>query len=78
LQDPTTDFINAGKRKKAGVAGVPDTPMGVLDGVRGKVRGMLAGESVPLSVGGYVEEMIKRATDHANLCRMYIGWCAFF
>jgi serine/threonine-protein kinase ATR len=78
LHDPTTDFINAGKRKKAGVAGVPDTPMGVLDGVRGKVRGMLAGESVPLSVGGYVEEMIKRATDHANLCRMYIGWCAFF
>jgi serine/threonine-protein kinase ATR len=78
LHDPTTDFINAGKRKKADVAGVPDTPMGVLDGVRGKVRGMLAGESVPLSVGGYVEEMIKRATDHANLCRMYIGWCAFF
>jgi serine/threonine-protein kinase ATR len=78
LHDPTTDFINAGKRKKAGVAGVPDTPMGVLDGVRGKVRGMLAGESVPLSVGGYVEEMIKRATDQANLCRMYIGWCAFF
>ena len=78
LHDPTTDFINAGKRKKAAVAGVPDTPIGILDGVRGKVRGMLAGESVPLSVGGYVEEMIKRATDQGNLCRMYIGWCAFF
>ena len=78
LHDPTTDFINAGKRKKGPVAGVPDTPIGVLDGVRGKVRGMLAGESVPLSVGGYVEEMINRATDQANLCKMYIGWCAFF
>lgn len=77
LHDPTTDFINAGKRKKQ-VAGVPNTPVEVLDGVRGKVRGMLPGESVPLSVGGYVEEMIRRATDDANLCRMYIGWCAFF
>ena len=80
LHDPTTDFISAGKgkRKGVGVSAVPDTPMGVLDGVRGKVRGMLAGESVPLSVGGYVEEMIKRATDQGNLARMYIGWCAFF
>jgi serine/threonine-protein kinase ATR len=60
------------------VPGVPNTPLEVLDGVRGKVRGYLAGESVPLSVGGYVEEMIKRAVDEKNLCRMYIGWCAFF
>jgi len=77
LHDPTTDFINAGRRKKQ-VVGVPDTPLGVLEGVRGKVRGMLIGESVPLSVGGYVEEMIKRAIDYRNLARMYIGWCAFF
>ncbi|KIV90128.1 hypothetical protein PV10_07469 [Exophiala mesophila] len=78
LHDPTTDFINAGNRKKKVVNGVPNTPVEVLDGVRSKVRGMLAGESVPLSVGGYVEEMIHRATDHVNLSRMYIGWCAFF
>jgi serine/threonine-protein kinase ATR len=52
--------------------------LAILDAVRGKVKGMLPGESVPLSVGGYVEEMIKQATDHANLCKMYIGWCAFF
>ncbi|KAK5028779.1 serine/threonine-protein kinase M1 [Exophiala sideris] len=78
LHDPTTDFINVAGRKKKSVNGVPNTPVEVLDGVRGKVRGMLPGESVPLGVGGYVEEMIKRATDQANLCRMYIGWCAFF
>lgn len=78
LHDPTTDFINVAGRKKKQVNGVPNTPVEVLDGVRAKVRGMLPGESVPLSVGGYVDEQIKRATDVANLCRMYIGWCAFF
>jgi serine/threonine-protein kinase ATR len=78
LHDPTTDFTTAGKRKKNTNANTPDTPLAILDAVRGKVKGMLPGESVPLSVGGYVEEMIKQATDHANLCKMYIGWCAFF
>lgn len=78
LHDPTTDFINGPGRKKKSVNGVPNTPVEVLEGVRSKVRGMLAGESVPLSVGGYVEEMIQRATDEKNLCKMYIGWCAFF
>lgn len=76
LYDPTTDFIG-GKKKKLH-PNVPDTPQGVLEGVRGKTRGMLDGESVPLSVSGYVEEMIKRATDKTKLARMYIGWCAFF
>lgn len=76
LYDPTTDFI--GGKKKRSHPNVPDTPQGVLEGVRSKTRGMLDGESVPLSVGGYVEEMIKRATDNDKLARMYIGWCAFF
>ena len=76
LHDPTTDFIG-GKKKKSHPL-VPDTPVGVLDGVRNKVRGLLPGESVPLSIGGYVEEMIKMATDRKRLAAMYIGWCAFF
>lgn len=78
LHDPTTDFINGPGRKKKSVNGVPNTPVEVLEGVRSKVRGMLAGESVPLSVAGYVDEMIQRSTDEKNLCKMYIGWCAFF
>lgn len=78
LHDPTTDFIEKERRKKKQIPGVPNTPMEVLEGVTGKVRGYLIGESVPLSVGGYAEEMIKRATDEKNLGRMYIGWCAFF
>ncbi|KAJ8607657.1 hypothetical protein MRB53_040120 [Persea americana] len=77
LHDPTTDFMTAGKRRKARADGrgldVPDTAEKMLDAVRGKVRGMLKGESVPLSVGGYVEEMIKQASDRSNLAQMYIG-----
>ncbi len=78
LHDPTTDFIEKERRKKKQIPGVPNTPMEVLEGVRGKVRGFLQGESVPLSVEGYTQEMIKRAVDERNLGRMYIGWCAFF
>ena len=57
---------------------VPDTPEGVLEFVRNKLRGLLPGESVPLSVGGHVDELILQATSDRNLAAMYIGWCAFF
>ncbi|KAI4208635.1 MAG: hypothetical protein LQ348_000112 [Seirophora lacunosa] len=75
LYDPTTDFIGK-KKKHAGV--VPNTPEGVLESVRNKVRGLLPLESIPLSVEGYVDELIKQATDPQRLSAMYIGWCAFF
>ena len=75
LYDPTTDFI--GKKKKV-VSIVPDTPEGVLESVRNKVRGLLPMESVPLSVEGYVQALIQQATDPFKLASMYIGWCAFF
>ena len=75
LYDPTTDFI--GKKKKRETV-VPDTPEGVLESVRNKLRGLLPGESVPLSVEGYVDELVKQATDPFKLASMYIGWCAFF
>lgn len=57
---------------------VPETPAGVLENVRNKLRGLLPGESVPLSVDGHVDELIVQATDKKNLAAMYIGWCAFF
>ncbi|PGG99288.1 Atypical/PIKK/ATR protein kinase [Polytolypa hystricis UAMH7299] len=75
LHDPTTDFI--GKKKRTNPK-VPDTPEGVLEFVRNKLRGLLPGESVPLSVGGHVDELILQATSTKNLAAMYIGWCAFF
>ena len=75
VYDPTTDFIG---KKKRGASVVPDTPEGVLENVRGKVKGLLPGESVPLGVEGYVQELIGQATDPWRLSCMYIGWCAFF
>ncbi|KAL8992285.1 MAG: hypothetical protein Q9169_007221 [Polycauliona sp. 2 TL-2023] len=77
LYDPTTDFIGK-KAKRRGGDVASDTPEGVLDSVRNKVRGLLPMESVPLSVEGYVEVLIKQATDPERLAAMYIGWCAFF
>ncbi|EON65245.1 hypothetical protein W97_04482 [Coniosporium apollinis CBS 100218] len=75
VYDPTTDFIG---KKKRPTPGVPDTPQEVLESVRGKLAGLLRGESVPLSVEGYVEALIQMARDPKNLASMYIGWCAFF
>jgi serine/threonine-protein kinase ATR len=76
VHDPTADFLGGRKRKK--INGVPDTPQEVLDMVRTKVNGYLKGESVPLSVEGYVDALIVMAKDPVNLAAMYIGWCAFF
>lgn len=75
LHDPTTDFIGKKKRTRSLV---PDTPEGVLEQVRHKVRGLLPGESVPLSVEGHVQELVVQATSPRNLAAMYIGWCPFF
>jgi serine/threonine-protein kinase ATR len=75
LYDPTTDFIAKPKKR---TSGVPETPSEVLESVRGKVGGWLPGETVPLSVDGYVDALIKMAVDPGRLSSMYLGWCAFF
>ena len=74
LYDPTTDFI--GKKKRT-TPGVPETPQEILDSVDGRLRGLLRGETVPLSVEGYVDALIREAVSNFNLASMYIGWCAF-
>jgi len=76
LYDPTTDFV--GKPVKRKTPGVPETPSEVLESVRSKIRGLLPGENVPLSVDGYVDALIRMAVDPRRLAAMYIGWCAFF
>ncbi|KAI9726160.1 MAG: serine/threonine-protein kinase M1 [Chrysothrix sp. TS-e1954] len=76
VYDPTADFVaNAGRKRR--VKGVPETPKEVLEGVRGKIRGFLRGESVGLGVEGYVDVLVGQARDGGRLGRMYIGWCAF-
>ncbi|KAI9736292.1 MAG: serine/threonine-protein kinase M1 [Cirrosporium novae-zelandiae] len=94
LYDPTTDFMPGKKKHGGGGGGggsgggagwvggiggdVPSTPEQVLESVRGKVRGFVKGESMPLNVEGFVNFLINMATDQGNLMRMYVGWCAFF
>jgi serine/threonine-protein kinase ATR len=76
LYDPTTDFVGRPVKKK--IQGVPETPSEVLESVKSKIKGLLPGENVPLSVDGYVDALIKMAVDPRRLSAMYIGWCAFF
>jgi serine/threonine-protein kinase ATR len=74
LYDPTTDF---GLENRKRVAGVPETPAEVLESVKAKFNCSLRGETVPLSVEGYVDALIRMAVDPKNLVRMYVGWCAY-
>jgi serine/threonine-protein kinase ATR len=80
VYDPTLDLLakKPEKKKKEGSVIVPTTAQGVLDSIQRKVKGLLAGESVPLGVEGQVDELIKLATDQTYLAGMYIGWCSFF
>ena len=70
LYDPTTDFV--GKKKRSTV-GVPETPAEILESVATKLKGLLRGETVPLSVEGHVDALIGEATDDFRLASMYIG-----
>jgi serine/threonine-protein kinase ATR len=76
VYDPTLDLLNKKPEKKR-KEGVPQTAQGVLDTIQRKVKGYLAGETVPLGVEGQVDELIRQATDHMYLAGMYIGWCSF-
>lgn len=42
-----------------------------------RVRGSSSYRSLPLSVEGQIESLIKEATNIDNLSRMYLGWAAF-
>ncbi|KAH8154219.1 uncharacterized protein LAJ45_01987 [Morchella importuna] len=73
LHDPAVDMV---KKKKANIK-IPETPKDVLKNIQNKLRGLFQGETVPLSVEGQVQELLRSAVDPGNLCAMYIGWCAF-
>lgn len=71
VHDPTTEFQSP---KHKVTMKVPTTAQGMLVSVQNKLRGLLPGESVPLSVGGQVDELIMQATSTKNLAHMYVGW----
>lgn len=70
VYDPTADFVG---KKRRNTPGVPDTPAEILESVKTKLKGLLLGETVPLSVEGYVDALIQQATSHFLLASMYIG-----
>jgi serine/threonine-protein kinase ATR len=83
VYDPTLDLMKKSDkdRKRRGDGHAVDgtqSAQSVLDAIGRKVRGLLVGESVPLSVEGHVDELIKQATEPKHLAAMYIGWCSFF
>ncbi|TGO14465.1 hypothetical protein BTUL_0052g00020 [Botrytis tulipae] len=79
IYDPTLDLMKKVDKKKREMANEGMlSAQKVLDVIQRKVKGLLPGESVPLSVEGYVDELIKQATDPRRLTAMYIGWSAFF
>ncbi|PHH88274.1 hypothetical protein CDD83_7758 [Cordyceps sp. RAO-2017] len=77
IYDPTLDLQKEKRSSRRGDSSVKAQPQGVVDSIRRKVRGLLPNESIPLSVEGQVEELIKQAVDPRNLTLMYIGWCPF-
>lgn len=74
IYDPTLD-LQKDKRRKQEV--VKLNPQSVVQSIKRKVQGLLPDESIPLSVEGQVDELIKQAVDPRNLSAMYIGWCSF-
>ncbi|QSZ36964.1 hypothetical protein DSL72_009056, partial [Monilinia vaccinii-corymbosi] len=79
IYDPTLDLMKKeDKKKRERENEGKQNAQAVLDVIQRKVKGLLPGESVPLSVEGHVDELIKQATNPRNLTAMYIGWCSFF
>ncbi|KAG9258601.1 uncharacterized protein F5Z01DRAFT_615130 [Emericellopsis atlantica] len=77
IYDPTLDLQKDKRAHRKGDTSVKLQPQSVVDSIKRKVRGLLPNESIPLSVEGQVEELIKQAVDPRNLTAMYIGWCPF-
>jgi len=83
IHDPSVDMVKrTGSAKKPPKApdldAAPETPKEILESIQTKLRGHWEKDTVPLSIEGHVEVLIKKSTDPGNLCAMYIGWCPMF
>ncbi|KAK6357829.1 serine/threonine-protein kinase M1 [Orbilia blumenaviensis] len=78
LHDPLVEWMTVKKRRTTNPSKAPDNPKDVLESIENKLRGLHAGDPVPLSVEGQVQELIQQAVNTDNLVQMYIGWCAYF
>ncbi len=46
----------------------------IMSDIMNRLRGLNSAESLPLSVDGHVQFLIREASCEENLSRMYIGW----
>nr|XP_027196731.1 serine/threonine-protein kinase mTOR-like [Dermatophagoides pteronyssinus] len=59
--------------------GLNSKAVAVIERVNDKLTGHDFGSSSRVcSVNSQVEQLIKQATNHENLCQCYIGWCPFW
>ncbi|KAF3927530.1 hypothetical protein AA313_de0202685 [Arthrobotrys entomopaga] len=70
LHDPLVEWLVVKKRRSTNPSKAPDNPEDVLESIKGKLRGLHAGDPVPLSVEGQVQELIQQAVNHENLVQM--------
>ena len=78
IYDPTLDLQKDKRQhKRSDLGSVRMQPQSVVSSIKRKVQGLMGLESIPLSVEGQVDELIKQAVDPKNLTAMYIGWCPF-
>ncbi|KAF3934400.1 hypothetical protein ABW20_dc0109945 [Dactylellina cionopaga] len=70
LHDPLVEWLVVKKRRTTNPSKAPDNPKDVLESIENKLRGLHAGDPVPLSVEGQVQELIQQAASHDNLVHM--------
>ncbi|KAK6518484.1 serine/threonine-protein kinase M1, variant 2 [Arthrobotrys conoides] len=70
LHDPLVEWLAVKKRRTTNPSKAPDNPKDVLESIENKLRGLHAGDPVPLSVEGQVQELIQQAVNTENLVQM--------
>jgi serine/threonine-protein kinase ATR len=74
IHDPTLDMVKkAGKNSKPKAPDIqkpPETPKEIMENILGKLKGRWENDTVPLSIEGHVEVLIKKATDPDCLSSM--------
>lgn len=81
LHDPIVEWSRTGRKRRAPtiIHGLKTarSPQEALQAVANKVAGLVGSNSIPLSVPGQVDYLIRLATSVENLSQMYIGWAAY-
>lgn len=80
IHDPSVDMVKRVERitkkqqkalqLKPDFLRPPETPKEILESIQKKLRGLWGSDTLPLSVEGHVEALIKQATDPEFLCAM--------